>query len=133
MRSHLSALTTLWIAIGAVCLPAFIYLSQGDSEDGNLLVHGFLLLTTVFYVQLFVQSIIAVFRLKYIDALKQYLRALLLILLSPVLLFAGLIATAAVSSQTPVRIGFCAMLLLHAIGSAWIWRLILHRRHNKAL
>ncbi len=124
MRTKLFVLTMLWIATGLATFP-FLYLLLAFANDNPTLLTR--ILTTyllAFYFQLIVQSFIAAAFLKHINSLKQYLFAILIILLSPLLLFVGIPIGMQLSSNLILQIVFITVAVLQLMGSIWIWALI---------
>lgn len=124
MRAKLFVLTMLWVSTGIATFP-FLYLVLAFANDNStLLIRALTIYLLVFYFQLIVQSFIAAASLKHIDLLKQYLFAVLAVLLSPILLFVGIPIGMQLSSDLILQIVFIVVAILQLMGSIWIWVLI---------
>lgn len=125
MRTALTIITIIWIALGLMCFP-FIYLiaafSTDNASDLQRLIVSCVLL---FYVQLVVQSIVALICLKRINFLRGYLIAILLILVpSLVSLPSGLLIGTHLASNSILMVTLYGTLILQLFGSVWMWVVI---------
>ena len=124
MRTHLYVLTILWISLATISYP-FLYLIVGFANDNPTeLVKILTPIILLFYFQLMIQSYIAVFRLKHVARLKQYLYAVLCILLAPVALYVGVTAALNFSSNEFALSMLVITFVLHVVGSIWMWIII---------
>lgn len=124
MRSHLSVITTLWIVIGLVTFP-MLYLLVGFANDSptteTRIISAYLML---FYLQLIIQSFVAAVSLKRINLLRQYLFAILMILLSPLLFLISIPVGMRLSSNQFLLWSSFFILGIQLVGSIWMWVLI---------
>lgn len=87
----------------------------------------------LFYLQLLAQSFIAIFRLKHVSKPKQYLYAVLLILLAPLMLLVLIPVGMRLSSNEILQFAIISTLSLHVVGSTWMWYILTRAKKNEPL
>lgn len=127
MQAHASAITTLWIAMGLILLPSFFYLSQGSVGPNSTQIDIFVVLARVFYIYLFIESIIASIRLKHVQDYKKYVKTVALIVTTPFLLIVALFGNEYTGTNTPFLVIFCLMIGIQLLSSIKVWKLLLEK------
>lgn len=110
--------------MGIVTFP-MLYLLVGFASDSptteTRIISAYLML---FYLQLIVQSFVAAASLKRINLLRQYLFAILVILLSPLLFLISIPVGMRLSSNQFLIWSSLFILGIQLVGSIWMWVLI---------
>jgi len=133
MRTHLYVLTILWISLALASYP-FLYLIMAFANDNpDALVSTMTPIVLLFYLQLLVQSFVAVFRIKYTAKPKQYLFAIIVILVAPLVLAVGIPIALALTSDAVIITALIATFALHITGSIWMWIIIASRGSRATL
>lgn len=129
-RTTLSLITIAWIIVALLVYP-YLYLLLSFAQDNpSVLGSVASVCLLLFYFQMIVQAFIAYFSLKRIVHLGQYLVAIVLILVLPLLLcLAGLLLEQLWSDPGfTVTWGIIASIFIfHVIASIWLWVLIATR------
>jgi len=124
MRAPLYAFTILWMSLALASYP-FLYLIVAFANDNpDALVSTMTPIVLLFYLQLLIQSFVAVFRIKYTSRPKQYLFAVIVILVAPLVLAVGIPIALALTSDVVILTAVIATFALHIAGSIWMWVVI---------
>lgn len=108
-----------------VLFPAYIFLGRGSLDGGNPSLSIAYIASILFYLQLFIESVVASVRLKHANKLTRYIASVAAIVASPLLLIGGLIGSEYTGTNTPFLASFGTIAAIQIAASILIWRVIL--------
>jgi len=124
MRTIVTIYTVIWITLGVLFFPILLFIGGFLSFDAPDTRRILVICVLLFYLQLMIQSVVARVFLKRIYSLEQYLFAILIIILSPILLTVGIPVGVHYASNLILQITIFEMITLQLIGSIWVWKII---------
>lgn len=124
MYKHLFALTALWASAAVASFPMLYLMVAFANTNPTLLVGIASVVILLFYFQSLVQSFIAMANLKRLKQPKQYLYAVLMIILAPLSLFVSIPIGMDISSNLFLWVAMGGVFAVQVFGSVWVWKLI---------